>query len=78
MIFCIFALKYSAMETIIIKSANKAHTKMIVEIARKFKMKAEISTDTPNEVTIKAINDAVTGRVHKTKSVKELMEKLSK
>jgi antitoxin component of RelBE/YafQ-DinJ toxin-antitoxin module len=65
------------MKTIIIHSENEAHTKMIVEIARKFKMKTEISSGIPNGVTIKAINDAVKGKVHKTKSVNELLHKLA-
>ena len=65
------------MKTIVIKSENDAHTKMIVEIARRFKMKTEISTDVPNAATMKAINDAVNSKVHKTKSVKELMRKLA-
>jgi len=66
------------METIVIKSGNKAYTKMIVEIARKFKMKAEVSTDTPNAETVKAMNDIKAGKVKKYDSANELFRVIEK
>jgi len=51
---------------------------MIVEIARKFKMKAEVSTDTPNAETVKAMNDIKAGKVKKYDSANELFRVIEK
>jgi len=65
------------MTTIVINEKTKIG-KLIMNMIIETNCGKIIGENGPNKKTLGAINDSVAGKVHKTKSVKELMEKLAK
>jgi hypothetical protein len=68
--------------TLILDSDSKKDLRMIKEIALKFGMKITETKDnlkskTPNSVTKKAMRDAETGKVYRSKNMDDLMQYLN-